>query len=78
MNEFINYDKHTGLSINTYRNPDATLGDITDVVAAVKNGDESVCCDLDGALDALEDGTLWTDDDQETIEYIHDEIRRLS
>lgn len=77
-NYFINYDQHTGLSIDTFRNPSASIGDITDLVEAVKNGDESVVCHLEGAKDALEDGMIWGDGDQEALEEVHDLIIRFS
>lgn len=76
-NYFINYDQHTGLSIETFRNPSASIGDITDLVEAVKNGDESVVCQLEGAKDALEDGSIWQDDDQSALEEVHDFISRF-
>jgi transcriptional regulator with XRE-family HTH domain len=74
---FINYDKNTGLSIDSFRNPSATVGDITDLVAAVKTEDESITCQLEGAKDALEDGSIWQDDDQEALEEVHDFIARF-
>ncbi len=75
-NYFNNYDKNTGLSIDTFRNPSATMGEITDLVEAVKNGDESVVCQLEGAKDALEDGMIWGDGDQEALEEVHNTIMR--
>ena len=77
-NYFINYDQHTGLSIDTFRDPSATVGDITDLVAAVKSEDESITCQLEGAKDALEDGSIWGDGDQDALEEVHDLIIRFS
>lgn len=71
MNYFLNYSVDAGLSIKTSRDPSATAGDIRDLVAAYQSKDESVVCDLDGALGALEDGSLWQDSDQEAIEDVH-------
>lgn len=76
-NYFINYDQHTGLSIDTFRNPSATVGDITDLVEAVKNGNESIVCQLEGAKGALEDGSIWQDDDQDALEEVHDLVIRF-
>ncbi len=56
---FINYDVNKGLSINTYRIPQATVGDIGDVALAVTNGNECVTCELDGAKDLIEDYGYW-------------------
>lgn len=76
-NYFINYDQHTGLSIDSYRNPSATVGDITDLIAAVKSEDESITCQLEGAKAALEDGSIWQDDDQDALEEVHDLVIRF-
>ena len=53
---FINYDINAGLSINSYRKPGFTYGDIGDIAVAIDEGTECVCASLDGALDALCDG----------------------
>lgn len=55
---FINYNPQTGVSVSTSRNPSATSGDLSDLVKAVVSSDESICCDADGAKDALEDGAF--------------------
>lgn len=70
---FINYNVNNGLSINTFRGAGATVGDIGDLAEAVTSGDENVCCDLEGALDALEDGAYWGGSNvtQEALEEIH-------
>jgi len=75
-NYFINYDKNTGLSIDTFRYPSATVGDITDLVEAVRTGNESVSCQLEGAQDALEDGMIWGDGDQGALEEVYNTIIR--
>lgn len=75
-NYFINYDKNTGLSIDTFRNPSGTIGEITDLVEAVKSGSESITCQLEGAQDALEDGMIWGDGDQEALEEVYNTIIR--
>lgn len=71
MSFFINYNTNTGFTIDTYRNPNCAFGEITDVVKAINNEDENVCCSLDGAKDALEDGSIWEDSDQTAIEALH-------
>ena len=53
---FINFDINAGLSINSYRKPGFTSGDIGDIVVASDEGTECVCASLSGALDALCDG----------------------
>lgn len=70
---FINYQLKTGLSITTDRLPGASAGDIVDLTIAFEIGTGGVCCDLDGAKDALEDGAVWEDTpiSQETLEEIH-------
>lgn len=50
---FINYDINSGLSINSYRKPGFTSGDIGDIVVALDEGTECVCASLDCSLDAL-------------------------
>lgn len=49
---FINFDINAGLSINSYRKPGFTCGDIGDIIVALDEGTECVCAPLDGALDA--------------------------
>lgn len=54
QNQFINFDVTTGLSINTYRNPNGyansdVIGLVEDMVAGISGS-----CPLDGALEILE------------------------
>lgn len=57
---FINFDTNNGLSINSYRSPQAAVGDIGDLALAVTmNGNECITCELDGAKEALEDYGYW-------------------
>lgn len=75
MSDFINYTPMTGVTIDSYRKPEGSFNDdvrgLVDDVRAGRPG----CCDLDGALAALEDGSLWTDEDQEAIESVHAAIK---
>ena len=75
---FINYNPKSGVSVSTSRNPSATSGELSDLVSAVISADESICCNAEGAKDALEDGaflaTLNIDDEdaiQAAVEEIH-------
>lgn len=71
MAHFINYNAHTGLSINTYRAPEGYANsDVTGLVEDI-HAERSGCCPLEGALEALEDGSLWQDADQEILEELH-------
>lgn len=73
---FINFDINNGLSINSYRNPSCTVGDIADLVAAYQSGNESMCCSLDGAEDALCDGEYLQGSNltQEAVESVYNFI----
>ena len=68
---FINFTPERGLEIRPYRHPKCVAGDITDLVIDLRFRDIAVSCPLDGAKEALEDGRLWKDDDQEAIEEAH-------
>jgi len=57
MDYFINLDATGNLSIDPWRRPDALVGDIGDVAEALLDVPGwAVCCGLEGAKDALEDG----------------------
>ena len=77
MTYFINFGPVSGVSINTYRKPEGSAND--DVRGLVEDirANRAGCCDLEGAKAALEDGSLWSDDDQETLELLHDVIRNF-
>ena len=75
MNYFINYDPATGVAINTYRQPNGYANDdvveLVDDMVAGRPGN----CPLEGAKDALEDGSLWNDEDEHIINQIHNLIQ---
>lgn len=71
MKRFINFDASVGVSINTFCKPDGTYNDdVRGLVEDIRAGRPG-CCDLDGSKAALEDGSLWADGDQETLELVH-------
>lgn len=71
MTHFINYSPVTGLSISTFRSAEGYAnGDVIGLVEDIHAGRPGNC-PLDGALDAIEDGALWQDADQETLEELH-------
>ena len=74
---FINYDINSGLSINSYRKPGFTSGEIGDIAAALDEGAECVCASLDGALDALCDGFYLSGFpvSQESVETVYNFIQ---
>lgn len=80
MSYFLNYNTNTGLSIDTGRDPNATVGDIGDLALAVENGNENITCSVDfgdgeyaSTIDVLESGEYWQgmSISQETLEEIH-------
>lgn len=77
MKLFINYNSDTDcISLNTFRQPSGYYhGDVTGLVTDILAG-ISCSCALEGTKAALEDGSLWQDDDdtQVTIEFLHDLI----
>ena len=56
MNYFLNYTPTAGISINSFRKPETSFGELADLVRAVTKENENVSCSLEGAKDALEDG----------------------
>ena len=56
MQKFLNYSKNDGLTITTYRAPNAVVGDLGDVVAALENIGPTTSCalDIDDAIITLE------------------------
>lgn len=74
---FINFDVNTGLSINTFRKPNGYYNE--DVIGLVEDmaADRNGCCPLDGALDAVRDGSAWagTNATSEILERIDDCIQ---
>ena len=71
MNWFINYRPEIGFSVNGWRVPggyfnDDVLGLVDDVL-----GECAGSCPLDGAKDALEDGSLWADGMENILESLH-------
>ena len=77
---WINYDPVTGCHLANHRLAGATAGeDITDVIdAIVKESNFQVSAPFDGALAALEDGTLWDDsvETQYALEFVHGMLLR--
>lgn len=69
---FINFNRNTGLSLNSYRNPSALAGDVSDILYAIENDGACITCDLEEAKDALEDDHYLSDMNitQETIEEL--------
>lgn len=70
---FINYSPLTGVSINSFRQPSGYANwDVDGLVVDIIAGRDS-SCRLEGAKDALEDGSLWPDNDvvQEVLEEVH-------
>lgn len=70
---FINFSTISGLSINTYRKPEAiACDDVGELIEEMKRGHDAVC-DLSGAKDLLEDGAYWNGSDvtPEDLEVVH-------
>lgn len=70
---FINYSANSGISINSFRNPNGYANsDVTGLVDDIAGGRDG-CCPLEGAKAALEDGSLWQGSNatQEILEEIH-------
>ena len=73
---FINYSRESGVFVASYRLAGAYAGDLADVMQAVQKDGAAVCCDLDGAKDALCDGE-WLGKisaDEETVETVYNAI----
>ena len=84
MNTFINYNKLTGVSINSYRNTGLCVGeDIEDIIFAVhyeQEGELTCSLDLQQALDFLCDAEAMeklgiTDDMQDAVELVYNIIQ---
>lgn len=77
MKTFINYSS-TGVSLDSYRNPQAAVTDFADVAAALtEEREEVLVCSLDGSeLNLLEDGTHWQGSNvsASALEQLHDLI----
>lgn len=75
-NLFLNYNANTEtLSINTFRNNGCLNDDVVGLVEDIAVGVSS-CCDLDGAIDAVRDGSAWagTNATTEILEMIDEAI----
>lgn len=74
---FVNYTPNNGVSVNSWREPAATVGDIGDILEAIEKGRGSWCCDLDGAIDALWDGEYLkgVSASQNTVEYLYNFLK---
>ena len=70
---FINNCPTTGITINSFRKARGYANsDVVGLVDDILNGRPG-CCPLEAAKDALEDGSLWDDDDhtKEATSLIH-------
>lgn len=61
MSTFINYTVNGGLSLDTFRAPQAVVTDIADIAEALtQEREENLTCSIDGSeLELLEDGSYW-------------------
>jgi hypothetical protein len=58
-NLFLNYNAQTyTVTVNTYRNIGYFNTDVAGFIADIAMGVHS-CCNLEGALDAVRDGSVW-------------------
>ena len=73
---FINYSRQSGITISTSRQAEGYAGDLADVLEAIKKEGAAVCCDLDGAKDALCDGAYLAQiaAEQEEVEELYNAI----
>ena len=78
MAYIINFSPVSGISIDRHRAPGASVDDDVRGLVADIRANRAGRCLLDGARDALEDGSLWEDDDQETLELLHATIRQAA
>lgn len=68
---FIKYDFNVGLSISPERNPAGyASSDVQGLVEDMMSEGSHSSCPLDGALDALNDDSLWPEDEREIVESI--------
>lgn len=73
---FLNYNAGTKtVSVNTFRNAGYVNFDVIGLVDDIVMG-VSGCCELEGSLDAVRDGSIWagTDATQEILEMIDSAI----
>lgn len=72
---FINYSVNKGITINAYRNNGVMNDDVTYLAYDILAGRDG-SCSLEGAKDALEDGTMWQGSavTTEILEDIHSAI----
>ncbi len=73
---FINYNRNTGINFSTSRQAEGYAGDLADVLEAIKKEGAAVCCDLEGANDALCDGAYLAqvDADKDAVEELYNAI----
>lgn len=70
INYFINYDADTDhLSISTFRNTGYANSDVLSLVDGIHFSD-SGNCELEGAKEALEDGSIWMDEDEHIVNQL--------
>lgn len=71
MSLFINYDFNVGLSVSPERNPAGYANsDVQGLVEDVMSESSHSSCPFDGALKALNDDSLWSEDEREIVESI--------
>jgi len=68
---FINFTSATGVHVLSYRRAETCSNlDVTGLIEDIR-AHRSASCPLAGARAALEDGSLWTDEDQFAIELVY-------
>lgn len=76
---FLNYYQNK-LSVNTYRAPNAAVGELGDVLLAhSKSSGEMICCSIDDdTIDLLESSTYWQGSDvtSDSVETAYDLINQ--
>lgn len=71
MSLFINYDFNVGLSVSPERNPTGYANsDVQGLVEDMMSDCLHSSCPFDSALEALEDGALWSEEEREVVESI--------
>ena len=68
---FIKYDFNVGLSISPERNPAGYANsDVQGLVEDMMSESSHSSCPFDGALKALNDDSLWSEDERDIVESI--------
>ena len=78
MNYFLNFQPEYGITISSFRKPECSVNaDVIGLVDDIQNN-RAGCCSLEGSLEALEDGSLWADRDEDEITALHNAISRFN